>query len=53
VTSSSLEVFAALALTDSEFSELFCVVDDKAVPPFYDAYVRDVLVIIERNAQVI
>lgn len=52
MTSSSLEVFAALALTDSEFSDCFCVLDDAKVPPFYEAYVADVLKIIERNAQV-
>lgn len=49
VTSSSLEVLAALAFNDSEFTEHMCVKDDQ-VPEFYQEYVKEVQQIIERNA---
>lgn len=49
VTSSSLEVLAALAFNDEEFAEHMCVRDGK-VPEFYQAYVKEVQAIIERNA---
>eukprot|EP00128_Syssomonas_multiformis_P005272 Colp12_sorted_trinity150504_noHs@14272 len=49
VTSSSLEVFAALALNDTEFQEHMCVKGD-VVPKFYADYVAEVQQIIERNA---
>ncbi|KAI9281377.1 Glutamate/Leucine/Phenylalanine/Valine dehydrogenase-domain-containing protein [Umbelopsis sp. AD052] len=49
VTSSSLEVLAALAFNNEEFEEHMCVRDGK-VPAFYDAYVKEVQEIIERNA---
>jgi glutamate dehydrogenase len=52
VTSSSLEVLAALALTDSEFKTLMQVEDEKGNPPaFYSQYVKEVQGIIERNAR--
>ncbi len=50
VTSSSLEVLAALSLSDSEFAEHMAVSDPAHPPKFYDAYVKDILRIIERNA---
>lgn len=49
VTSSSLEVLAALAFTDSEFSENMQV-HGGVVPQFYREYVVEVQQIIERNA---
>ncbi|KAL0089466.1 Glutamate/Leucine/Phenylalanine/Valine dehydrogenase-domain-containing protein [Phycomyces blakesleeanus] len=49
VTSSSLEVLAALAFNDAEFAEHMCVKDGVA-PPFYEEYVKEVQNIIERNA---
>jgi glutamate dehydrogenase len=49
VTSSSLEVLAALAFNNEEFEEHMCVRDGK-VPAFYEAYVKEVQEIIERNA---
>ncbi|OAD01342.1 hypothetical protein MUCCIDRAFT_146433 [Mucor lusitanicus CBS 277.49] len=49
VTSSSLEVLAALAFDDAEFEEHMCI-RDGAVPAFYEAYVKEVQSIIERNA---
>ncbi|OZJ03908.1 hypothetical protein BZG36_03289 [Bifiguratus adelaidae] len=50
VTSSSLEVLAALAFNDAEFAEHMCVKDGK-VPAFYEAYVKEVQRIIEHNAE--
>ncbi|CAO0796416.1 unnamed protein product [Mucor circinelloides] len=49
VTSSSLEVLAALAFDDAEFEEHMCI-RDGVVPEFYEAYVKEVQSIIERNA---
>ncbi|KAL6065909.1 NAD-specific glutamate dehydrogenase [Balamuthia mandrillaris] len=49
VTSSSLEVLAALALSDEEFEQHMCVKDGKA-PEFYEQYVKEVLATIEKNA---
>jgi glutamate dehydrogenase len=50
VTSSSLEVFASLALDDEEFSSLMCVKNGK-VPPFRQRYVEEILEIIRENAR--
>lgn len=50
VTSSSLEVLAALAFTDDEFFE-HMQVRDGIVPPFYQKYVEQVQNIIEKNAE--
>ncbi|KAI5303891.1 NAD-dependent glutamate dehydrogenase [Ascosphaera pollenicola] len=51
VTSSSLEVLAALALDDKEFVENMCFDPASASPPqFYAEYVRNVQEIIKRNA---
>ncbi|KAG0011843.1 NAD-dependent glutamate dehydrogenase [Entomortierella chlamydospora] len=49
VTSSSLEVLAALAFTDEEFAEHMQVTPDHT-PVFYQEYVKEVQTIIERNA---
>lgn len=49
VTSSSLEVLAALSFTDEEFAE-HMMVKDGVVPVFYQAYIKAVHEIIERNA---
>ena len=59
VTSSSLEVLAALSLTDGEYSELMQVkmtknpdgTTKKEVPEFYQQYVKSVQAIIEKNAE--
>jgi glutamate dehydrogenase len=50
VTSSSLEVLAALAFNDAEFEEHMCVKEGHPIPAFYSAYVKEVQNIIERNA---
>ncbi|KAJ1798596.1 NAD-dependent glutamate dehydrogenase [Coemansia sp. RSA 2399] len=50
VTSSSLEVLAALSFTDSEFSRLMCRQEDGSLPLFYQEYVADVQTAIEANA---
>ncbi|KAI8881162.1 NAD-dependent glutamate dehydrogenase [Backusella circina FSU 941] len=50
VTSSSLEVLAALAFNDAEFEEHMCVKKGQPIPAFYGAYVKEVQNIIERNA---
>jgi glutamate dehydrogenase len=49
VTSSSLEVLAALVLTDDEYDRLMCVKDDR-IPEFRENYVSDVLNTIRDNA---
>lgn len=52
VTSSSLEVLAALALTDDEFAEWMCIAPHgDSSPSFYTEYVSEVHRIIERNAR--
>lgn len=51
VTSSSLEVLAALTLNEEEFNTHMCVVSDGAVPEFYAAYVREVQAAITTNAE--
>ena len=50
VTSSSLEVFASLALDDQEYLSLMCVKKTK-IPPFRKRYVEEILEIIRENAQ--
>jgi glutamate dehydrogenase len=50
VTSSSLEVLAALSLSDEEFYE-HMQVRDGVVPPFYAEYVKQVQNTIEKNAE--
>jgi len=50
VTSSSLEVLAALSFSDEEFFE-HMQVRNGVVPPFYSEYVRQVQFIIEKNAE--
>lgn len=44
VTSSSLEVFSGLALSDEEHSKNMCIGADGKVPAFYDEYVKAVQV---------
>lgn len=51
VTSSSLEVLAALALSDDEFSKHMQVTDVSNPPAFYSKYVRQVQAIIARNSR--
>jgi glutamate dehydrogenase len=50
VTSSSLEVLAALSFSDEEFFE-HMQVRDGVIPPFYAEYVKQVQFIIEKNAE--
>jgi glutamate dehydrogenase len=50
VTSSSLEVLAALAFTDEEFSKHMQVASG-IVPEFYQEYIRSLHAVIERNAE--
>jgi glutamate dehydrogenase len=50
VTSSSLEVLAALALTDAEAAQHMSVPKGGPAPEFYSSYVKDVIAIIENNA---
>jgi len=50
VTSSSLEVFVSLALTDEEYEELMCV-KDRVVPVFRQKYIQGILEIIRQNAR--
>ncbi|KAJ3329151.1 NAD-dependent glutamate dehydrogenase [Blyttiomyces sp. JEL0837] len=51
VTSSSLEVLAALAFTDEEFAEHMQVPVGKPAPAFYTEYIKAVHHIIEKNAE--
>jgi len=50
VTSSSLEVFASLALNDDEFEAHMRVKDEK-VPDFMKSYIDEIIKIIKYNAQ--
>ncbi|KAI9338539.1 Glutamate/Leucine/Phenylalanine/Valine dehydrogenase-domain-containing protein [Obelidium mucronatum] len=50
VTSSSLEVLAALSFNDEEFHE-HMQVHDGVVPPFYQEYVKSVQAFIEKTAE--
>jgi len=50
VTSSSLEVLAALSMGEEDFSKHMMVKDMKNVPNFYSSYVKEIQEIIERNA---
>jgi glutamate dehydrogenase len=49
VTSSSLEVLAALAMHDADHTEHMCV-GTKDTPEFYKRYTEEILAIIRRNA---
>ena len=51
VTSSSLEVLAALAMTDAEFAENMSVQDPESPPQFYQDYVEEIQQIINENAR--
>jgi len=51
VTSSSLEVFSGLALSDEEHSKHMCVNESGEVPQFYQDYVKAVQNFIEENAR--
>ena len=50
VTSSSLEVLASLSFDDEGFLENMCVHKDGTIPPFYEAYVKEVQATIKNNA---
>ncbi|CAG8527997.1 12955_t:CDS:2 [Ambispora leptoticha] len=50
VTSSSLEVLAALSLTDEEFAKNMQV-KEGIIPQFYQEYIKEVHRIIEKNAE--
>ncbi|KAJ2009846.1 NAD-dependent glutamate dehydrogenase, partial [Coemansia thaxteri] len=50
VTSSSLEVLAALSFSDEEFGSRMCQQEDGSLPAFYQEYVADVQKAIEANA---
>jgi glutamate dehydrogenase len=50
VTSSSMEVFASLALDDQQYLSLMCVKKTK-VSPFRKKYVEEILELIRENAQ--
>jgi glutamate dehydrogenase len=49
VTSSSLEVFASLALTDEEYERKMCV-KNKRIPAFRKRYIAEILDIIRENS---
>lgn len=50
VTSSSLEVLAALSLNETEFEEHMSVKDEAHMPPFYRDYVKEIQDRIEADA---
>ncbi|SAM05108.1 hypothetical protein [Absidia glauca] len=52
VTSSSLEVLAALAFSDDEFEQHMCIKPGHPAPAFYERYVEQVQKTIEQNARV-
>jgi glutamate dehydrogenase len=49
VTSSSLEVFASLALSDKEYEELMCEKNGK-IPSFRKRYIEEIILLIKDNA---
>ena len=49
VTSSSMEVFASLALSDDEYERYMCV-EDGRIPEFRREYVKEILELIRTNA---
>ena len=51
VTSSSLEVLAALSFEDSSFKENMCSDIDGRFPPFYQDYVNEIIERVESNAK--
>jgi glutamate dehydrogenase len=51
VTSSSLEVYASLALTDEEYDKHLRVQPDGKIPPFRKAYVEAIIEKIKENAR--
>ncbi|KAH9600656.1 NAD-glutamate dehydrogenase [Trypanosoma melophagium] len=51
VTSSSLEVYAGLALSDEEHAKHMCAQSADSAPEFYKNYVQDIIARIESNAQ--
>jgi len=51
VSSSSLEVLAALSMTDEEFAEKMSVKEGEEPPAFYQAYVNEVQDRVEENAR--
>lgn len=51
VTSSSIEVFTGLALSDAQHAELMCVKDAANPPAFYTALKRDIISRVESNAR--
>ncbi len=51
VTSSSLEVLAALSMTDKEYSDLMTPGENGKIPPFRKKYIMEIISIIKRNAK--
>jgi len=51
VTSSSLEVLAALALSDGEFAEMMTVRPGGKIPPFRRRYIEEIVAVIRLNAR--
>jgi glutamate dehydrogenase len=51
VTSSSLEVLAALSMNDTEHQEFMCGTGGDDLPDFYNKYVEEVIEIVEGNAR--
>ncbi len=50
VTSSSMEVFASLALSDEQYDKLMCVRQGR-ISPFRKRYIQEILEIIKENAR--
>merc|ERR1712032_758568 len=51
VTSSSMEVLAALALPEKEHNECMCIQPDGSAPQFYNDYVKQLCEAIEEFAR--
>ena len=51
VTSSSLEVLAALALSDDEFTRMMTAQTGGAIPPFRERYIAEIIAVIRSNAR--
>ncbi|RNF15104.1 glutamate dehydrogenase [Trypanosoma conorhini] len=50
VTSSSLEVYAGLALSDEEYAKYMCAESPEKLPEFYKNYVKDIIARVESHA---
>lgn len=51
VTSSSMEVLAALSVDEADLLKYFCVKNDGTIPKLYEEYVNEIIKRVEENAR--